>query len=149
MFVWLYYSLNERNKNIRDQSFNFCKLGFTRKKKVMAYDELTTDRIRDMLQDRRIDFYEKKMFGGLTFMVDDKMCIGVHNDRVMARIGPDAYDDALKRKGCRPMEFTGRSMKGYVFIDPEGVDMEEDLAHWVELSLAFNPLAKASKKRKK
>ena len=82
-------------------------------------------------------------------MVDDKMCVGVHTDQLMARIGPEAYDSALLRRGCRPMDFTGRPLKGFVFVDPEGIDLEEDLDYWLELCLAFNPLAKSSKKKKK
>jgi len=95
------------------------------------------------------------MFAGLVFMVNDKMCCGVHFDKkkdtdlFMARIGSDAFVEALKREGCHPMNFTRRPMKDLVFITPDGYDMEEDLEHWVDLALAFNPLAKASAKKKK
>ena len=81
-------------------------------------------------------------------MVDDKMCLGIVRDTLMARIGPEAYEEALQREGCREMDFTGRPMKGYVFIEPEGVDLDSDLDHWVDLCLEFNPLAKSSKKKK-
>jgi hypothetical protein len=120
----------------------------------MAYDEFLAERVRKILVAEHADFYEKKMFGGLCFMVDDKMCCGVHFDKkkntdlMMARIGEDATSEAMKRKGCHPMDFTGRPMKGYVFVTPEGFDSEADLEHWVQLCLAFNPQAKASKKRK-
>jgi len=95
------------------------------------------------------------MMGGLCFMVNDKMCCGIHFDKkreidlLMARIGEAASPKALEKEGCLPMDFTGRPMKGYVFVTPEGVDMEEDLDYWIQLCLDFNPLAKASKKRKK
>ena len=121
----------------------------------MAYDEHLADRIRQTFNDKKIAFEEKKMFSGLCFMVDDKMCCGVHfnkkknTDLIMARIGQEASLKAMKRKGCHPMDFTGRPMKGYVFISPEGFDSDEDLAYWIQLCIDFNPQAKASKKRKK
>ncbi|OIQ39367.1 MAG: RNA methyltransferase [Bacteroidetes bacterium MedPE-SWsnd-G1] len=115
----------------------------------MPYNEFLGDRIRAILIEKRVDFFEKNMFGGLCFMVDDKMCIGVTRDEVMARIGVDAYEDALKKPGCKEMNFTGRPMKGYVFLSDDATDMESDLAYWIQLALDFNPLAKASKKGKK
>ena len=87
--------------------------------------------------------------GGLCFMVNSKMCVGVEKKRLMARIGPEAYDEALKRKGCRPMDFTGRPMRGFVFVGLEGLKTEKDLAFWLELALAYNPLAKNSAKSKR
>lgn len=74
------------------------------------------------------------------------MCVGVEKDRLMARIGPEAYDAALTRKGCRPMDFTGRPMRGFVFVGLEGLKSEEDLVFWLELALAYNPAAKKSSK---
>jgi TfoX-like protein len=121
----------------------------------MAYDEFLADRIRNVFVKRKITFYEKKMFSGLCFMVDDKMCCGIHFDKkkktdlLMARIGEDASNEAMKREGCHPMDFTGRPMKGYVFVTPDGFDTDEDLLHWIGLCVEFNPLAKASKKRKR
>lgn len=114
----------------------------------MPYDEHLSDRIRAVFKARRVPFAEKKMMGGLCFMVDDKMCCGVEKDKLMARIGPDVYEEALTRKGCREMDFTGRPMKGYVFVEPDGVDTDSDLEYWVQLCLDFNPMAKSSKKRK-
>ena len=81
-------------------------------------------------------------------MVDDKMLMGVEKARLMARIDPEDEAKALKRKGASPMDFTGRVMKGYLFIDEKGVDMDKELEYWVDLCLAFNPKAKASKKKK-
>lgn len=121
----------------------------------MAYDAFTADRIRQFLSDQAVDYYEKAMFSGLCFMVEDKMFCGIHFDKkketdlLMARIGPDAEAEARKRPGCLPMDFTGRPMKGYVFVTPDGYDLDRDLEYWMQLCLAFNPLAKASKKRKK
>jgi len=115
----------------------------------MAYNELLGDRIRQVLQQKQVSFEEKHMFGGLCFMVDHKMCLGIVKEELMARIGPDAFEEALKQKGVRDMDFAGRPMKGYVFVEPEAMDMDAQLEHWVQLCLDFNPLAKASKKKKK
>ncbi len=114
----------------------------------MAYNEHLADRIRSVLKHRSIPSVEKKMMGGLTFMIDDKMCVGIVKDELMARVGPHSMPEALSKKGCRPMDFTGRPMKGYVFVNPEGVDMEEDLEYFIDLALVFNKEAKSSKKRK-
>jgi hypothetical protein len=66
---------------------------------------------------------------------------------MMARIDPDIHQESLTRKGCTEMDFTHRPMKGYVFVEPEGTDMDQDLEYWVKLCLEFNPRAKASKKK--
>lgn len=115
----------------------------------MAYDTHLADRINTFLEREKVDFFEKKMFGGLAFMVDNKMCVGIVKEELMARVGPDNMDAALARNGCREMDFTGRPMKGYVFVSPEGVDKDEDLEYFLRAALEFNPLAKASKKNKK
>lgn len=112
----------------------------------MAYDEHLADRVRDELAAQKVRFSEQKMMGGICFMVDDKMCVGVVRNQLMARIDPDIYKGALKQLGASEMNFTGRPMKGFVFIDPEGTDMDNDLAYWVELCVEFNPYAKSSKK---
>ncbi len=114
----------------------------------MAYDEHLADRVRQILERKHVAFEEKKMMGGLCVMIDDKMCVGVVKNELMARINPDIYEDSLTKKGCKEMNFTGRAMKGFVFIDAEGTDMEDDLEYWVQLCLDFNPLAKSSKKKK-
>lgn len=114
----------------------------------MAYDEQLAERIRRGLRNLRASFEEKRMMGGLCFMVDGKMCVGVEKNRLMARIGPEAYDDALQRKGCRPMDFTGRPMRGFVFVELEGLKSDKDLAFWLELALAYNPTAKKSARKK-
>jgi hypothetical protein len=72
---------------------------------------------------------------------------GVEKDRLMARIDPQSYDAALRRKGCVPMDFTGRPMRGFVFVKPTGLATESELDYWLKLALDFNPKAKASKKR--
>lgn len=114
----------------------------------MAYDEHLADRLRHALNAAGTSYKEKKMMGGLCFLVDDKMTVGIVKDQLMARIDPAIEGEAHTRKGAKPMDFTGRPMKGYVFVSPDGVDMEDDLAYWVGLSLDFNPRAKSSKKKK-
>jgi TfoX/Sxy family transcriptional regulator of competence genes len=113
----------------------------------MAYDEFLADRIKASLESKHISFIEKKMMGGLCYMVEDKMCVGVVKNNLMARIDPEIYEQALTKTGCREMDFTGKSMKGFVFVEPEGIDMDEDLDYWVQLCLDFNPKAKSSKKK--
>ncbi|MEM9934526.1 MAG: TfoX/Sxy family protein [Bacteroidota bacterium] len=115
----------------------------------MAYDEWLAERISNLLLGRCVSFHDKKMRGGLCLMVDDKMCIGIVKDTLMARIAPQVYEDALKKEGVREMDFTGRPFKGYVFVSPEALGREEELAYWVDACLAFTPLVKSSKKKKK
>ena len=115
----------------------------------MAFNELLSARIANALDLKGIPYEAKKMMGGICYMVDDKMCIGVHEDKVMGRIGPDAYEQALEVDGCEKMMFTKREMKGFVFIHREAYEQDHQLDHWVELCLAYNPLAKSSKKKKK
>jgi len=112
----------------------------------MAYDEKLANRIRELLLNKR-SVEEKKMMGGLTFMVNNKMCVGILKDDLMARIDPEVYESALERRGCREMDFTGRPMKGFVFIDPEGTKSKKDLEYWIKLALDYNKRAKASKKK--
>lgn len=114
----------------------------------MSYNTFLADRISTFLKVKNVNFYEKKMFGGLCFMVNDKMCVGVVKDEVMARINPDIYEESLLKVGCNQMNFTRKPLKGYVFLGDEAIDFDKDLHSWLQLALDFNPLAKASKKRK-
>jgi len=113
----------------------------------MAYDEYLAERIANTLKDKRVSFEEKKMMGGLCFLVDEKMCVGIIKNDLMVRLNPEIWEDSLKKKACREMDFTKRPMKGYVYVSPEGVDMEDELAYWIQLALDFNPFAKKSKKK--
>ncbi|MDD9952865.1 MAG: TfoX/Sxy family protein [Candidatus Woesearchaeota archaeon] len=110
------------------------------------YDEQLAERIGKILKKKRVKIEEKKMFGGLCFMVDGKMCLGVNKDDILGRVGPDAYADCLKQKGCSKMLFTGREMKGFVHVKKDVLKTEKQLAHWVDVCLVFNPKAKKSKK---
>ena len=113
----------------------------------MAYDEKLAERIRESLADVK-SLQEKKMMGGLAFMIDDKMCVGVLKDEMMCRIDPSLEDEALSRHGCRPMDLTGRPMKGYVMVEESGMRSKKDFDYWIQLCLDFNKRAKSSKKRK-
>lgn len=116
----------------------------------MAYSEYLADRVRQRLSSQ-IEIEEKKMMGGLIFMLNGKMCAGVdidkktQKDRLMARIGKEAYAAALEEKGVREMDFTGTVMRGFVFIDPEGYDKDEDMDFWIQKALEFN--AQINKKK--
>ena len=114
----------------------------------MAYNEILADRIRELLVDHP-EVEEKQMMGGVAFMVNNKMCVGVVKDEMMARIDPALYEEALEKPGCHPMDFTGKPMKGWVFISPEGIEKISDLKYWADLALSFNNQAKASKKKEK
>lgn len=115
----------------------------------MAYNEKLADRVKELVAEVETNVEEKKMFGGLCFMINDKMCIGVEKDRLMLRIDPELTDTVLKYEGCKPMDFTGRIMKGYVFVDAAVLGTKKKLHYWVNIALAYNKIAKPSKKRKK
>ncbi len=121
----------------------------------MAYDEYLADRINQILKNLGANYTSKKMMGGLLFSVDDKMLCGIHIDKkygdslLMARIGEEAYDREIGKVVCLPMDFTGRPMKGYIYVTPDGWDLDKDLEYWLKLTLDFNPFAKASRKKTK
>ena len=112
----------------------------------MAFDEKLVDRIRESLVDAK-KVEEKNMFGGVCFMVDGKMCIGVVKDEMMCLIDPEMDASVLEKNGCRKMDFTGKPMKGYVFVAHEGMKTKKAFEYWVDLCLEFNSKAKASKKK--
>ena len=91
----------------------------------MAYDEKLAARVREIISLTHRDVEEKKMFGGLCFMVNEKMCIGVEQERIMVRLDPDIYDEVIEKEGCKPMDFTGRVMKGFVFVDIAAVNTKK------------------------
>jgi len=113
----------------------------------MAYDEQLADRIRERLVNLE-NIEEKAMMGGLTFMYNGKMCVGIIKDELMCRIDPDEQEIALSRPGCRVMDFTARPMKGYVLIEKTGMKTERDFNEWIDMALRFNSKAKASKKKR-
>jgi len=115
----------------------------------MAYDQHLAGRIRRTFEILRVPVEDKYMMGGICYLVKDKMCVGIVKDKLMARIDPEITEEALTKKGCREMDFTHRPMKGFVFVEPEGTDMDADLEYWIRLALDYNPKAKSSKKKSK
>ena len=101
----------------------------------MPYDEKLVERVRGVLAGKAVE--ERKMFGGLTFMVQGNMCCGVAGNRLMVRVGPEKYDEALGQKHAQLMDFTGRPMKGFVFVGSEGLASDKDLAAWVQRGVEF------------
>jgi len=102
----------------------------------MAYNEQLATRIRRLLADRD-GVSERKMFGGLAFMVHGNMCVGVNADELMVRVGPDAYDKAHRRKHVREMDFTGRALIGYVYVLADGVGTSATLMPCFDRCVAF------------
>ena len=113
----------------------------------MAYDKHLEERIERIFQDNKINYIVKQMMGGICFLVNDKMCVGVIKNNLMIRIDPEIQSQLLKKEGCRVMDFTGRPMKGYLFVEPVATDLDTELEYWIQLCLDFNPTAKSSKKK--
>lgn len=102
----------------------------------MAYDEKLADRIRARLSDRpRVD--EREMFGGIAFMINGNMAVGVSGDALMVRVGKDAHENALSRVGARTFDMGARPMMGWINVSPDGLTTEEELASWVDQGVGF------------
>ena len=114
----------------------------------MAYNEELADKIRLAIAQQQ-DVEEKKMFRGMTFMVNGKMCINIAADEAMFRIDPAMHDELIETKECRPMMMKEREYKGYVLVSEEDLRKKKELDYWVKLALDFNQYAKAAKKRSK
>lgn len=115
----------------------------------MAYDQKLAGRMAAILDEKGIPYEEKEMMGGYCLMVDDKMCVGIFKEELMARIDPELTDTVVEQTGVRQMEMAGRTMKGYFLVEPEVLKTKKQLSYWMQLCLDFNPKAKSSKKRKK
>lgn len=102
----------------------------------MAYDEGIAQRLREVYEPLAA-VVEKKMFGGIAFMVEGHMSCGVVGETLMVRVGPEQYASALAQPHAREMDFTGKPLKGFVYVDPAGYESDEDLLRWVRTSLAF------------
>ncbi len=102
----------------------------------MAYDEGLAERIRGLLDDHA-KVSERRMFGGLAFLIRGHMTVGIVKDDLMVRVGPDTYAQVVAEPHARAMDFTGRPMKGFVFVSPQGLDSDADLQRWVERGVAF------------
>lgn len=113
----------------------------------MAYNEKLANRIRERFEDLP-NVEEKKMMGGLVFMYNDKMCVGVSGDELMCRIDPDLHEKLVEMPGCRTMDFTNRPMIGYVLVEEAAIKNKKDFEYWINLALDFNKRAKSYKKKK-
>jgi TfoX/Sxy family transcriptional regulator of competence genes len=102
----------------------------------VAYDEMLAERVRGILGRRR-GVTEKKMFGGLCFLVNGNMACGVEKENLVIRVGPEHYERALSKPSARPMDFTGRSLKGFVYVSPQGYRTKATLKKWVDLGAGF------------
>jgi len=113
----------------------------------MAFDEALAARVRILLSKKK--HTEKKMFGGICFLIDGKMVCGVEKTNLMVRVGPQRYDEALARPGARPMDFTGRAMRGFLFVDREAVREPHALRQWVEWCVNYVATVAAKQPRVK
>lgn len=102
----------------------------------MAYDEALAERIRQALA-ARDDVTERRMFGGIAFMVGGNMAVGVVKDELMVRVGPEGHDDAMAQPHVRAMDFTNRPMQGFVYVARDGLATDGDLARWVDAGAAY------------
>ena len=102
----------------------------------MAFDEAVAGRIREALSTAP-NVVEKRMFGGIAFMVRGNMCCGVIGDRLMLRVGAEGYEAALSRPHARSMDFTGRPMKGMIYVEPAGFASPRDLEMWIGKATGF------------
>jgi TfoX/Sxy family transcriptional regulator of competence genes len=121
---------------------------YNRNFNAMAYNQKLADMTREIISLTQHKVEEKSMFGGLCFMVNGKMCVGVEKDRLMVRLDPSKYDEVMEKDGCRPMDFTGKVMKGFVFVDILVLNTKRKLEYWINLALEYNKIAKTAKKKK-
>src|SRR5690349_3036995 len=111
----------------------------------MAVDEKLADRVREIIAVTHKKVEEKRMFGGLCFMVNNKMCVCTREGRIMVRVDPDLFDKLVEKEGCEPMNFTGKTMRGFVFVFENVLKTKKQLDYWVQLGLAYNSKARSSR----
>ena len=115
----------------------------------MSYDTKLADRIREYLVEfPKLKIEEKKMFSGLAFMINDKMCVNVSGDKLMCRFDPDLQEEVSEKTGYEPMVMKGKELKGYCYVEPIGFKSKKDFEYWLNLCLDYNKTAKSSKKKK-
>ena len=102
----------------------------------MAYDLELAERVARLLKSRK-RITQRRMFGGVCFLLNGHMCCGVESRRLMVRVGPGQYQAALGKRHARPMDFTGRPLNGFVFVMPEGVRSRAALKGWVDLGVRY------------
>ena len=116
----------------------------------MPYNTKLADRIREyLLNFPKLKIEEKEMFRGLTFMINDKMCVSVSGDNLMCRFDPSLLEEAAEKPGFQPMIMKGKELKGYAYINPAGYESRKDFEYWINLCLDYNGRAKPAKKRKR
>ncbi|MFU1859407.1 TfoX/Sxy family protein [Sphingobacterium sp. NGMCC 1.201703] len=116
----------------------------------MAYNNELANRVRERLaMEENIEVEEKKMFSGLSFLVNGKMCVNVSHDNLMCRYNAELEDEVSERKGFLPMTMKGKQLKGYCYVEPIGFQKPHDFEHWIQICLDYNPMAKAAKKKRK
>ncbi|WP_346316364.1 TfoX/Sxy family protein [Chitinophaga sp. YIM B06452] len=113
----------------------------------MPVNEKLLARVRELIAAAEKNVEEKKMFGGICFMVNDKMCVGVRADSIMVRVDPELAETLVEKEGAELMVHNGRVMKGYIFVDETALDTKKELGFWVGRALDFNKFAKSSKKK--
>ena len=115
----------------------------------MSFNTTLANRIREHLSEfKGLKVEEKKMFRGLTFMVNDKMCISVSGENLMCRFDPALHEEVAEKMGYQPMIMRGKELKGYCYVQPIGFQKEKDLQYWVKICVDFNEKAKSSKRKK-
>jgi TfoX/Sxy family transcriptional regulator of competence genes len=102
----------------------------------VAYDEGLAERIRSVLDEQQ-GVSERRMFGGIAFLVKGHMSVGIVQDKLMIRVGPETYDRVLRERHARRMDFTGRPMKGFIYVVPAGYESDADLERWVSLGVGY------------
>lgn len=112
----------------------------------MAYDETLAERVRKRLSTHK-RLVEKKMFGGLAFMLRGNMCCGVLNNDLMVRVRHECYESLLKRKGARKMDFTGRPLRGFLFVGPKGHKSAAELRFWINEAVEFVTVQRPPRKK--
>ncbi|HVI44619.1 MAG TPA: TfoX/Sxy family protein [Chitinophaga sp.] len=113
----------------------------------MSDNEKLADRVREFLAASTNKIEEKKMFGGICFMVNGKMCVGVRPERLMVRLDPGKSDDVAEEEGCGQMTMGNKIMKGYFFVNSDMLKTRKQLEYWMTKALAYNKFAKPSKKK--
>lgn len=115
----------------------------------MAYNEQLANRVRELIAER-IDenVEEKRMFGGVSFMIHEKIAVGVKSDRIMVRIAPEIFDEAVLGEGCVPMNHGGREIKGFLFVTEDVLGTRAKLKQWVDLALDYNESSAGAGKEK-
>lgn len=112
----------------------------------MAYDDKLANKVREKLADLP-NVVEKRMMGGLIFMYNDKMCVGIFKDQLMCRVDAAMHAALVEKQGCKTMVFGGRSMIGYILIDETGMRTKQEFDFWINLTLEFNKYSKQAKKK--